>query len=95
MITHIVMWKLKDRSLENARRVRALVVGMRGKIPGMLELEAGVDYARSERSFDVALITRHESREALDAYQVHPVHEAVKKLMLEARETSVAVDFES
>jgi hypothetical protein len=95
MVTHIVMWKLKDRSLENARRVQALLAGMRGKIPGMLELEAGVDYAHSERSCDVALITRHESREALDAYQVHPVHEQVKKLVLEAREASVAVDFES
>jgi hypothetical protein len=94
MVTHIVMWKLKDRSIDNARRVQTLLLGMKGRIPGMLELEAGIDYARSDRSYDVALITRHESRAALDAYQVHPVHEEVKKVMLELREAATAVDFE-
>ena len=95
MITHIVMWKLKDRSPANAQRAQTLLTSMKGRIPGLLDLEAGVDYLRSERSFDVALITRHESREALDQYQVHPIHEEVKKVMLELRDASVSVDFES
>lgn len=95
MVTHIVMWKLKDKSPENVRRVQAMLLGMKGRIPGMLDLEAGVDYTRSERSFELALITRHESRDALDQYQVHPVHEQVKKVMLELRDVSAAVDFES
>ena len=95
MITHVVMWKLKDRSPENARRVQAMLLGMQDKIPGMLGIEAGVDYARSDRSYDLVLITRHVSREALDQYQVHPVHEEVKRRMLELRDVSAAVDFES
>ncbi len=94
MITHVVMWKLKDRSPENAARVQALLLGMKGRIPGMLELEAGVDFARSERSYDLVLVTRHVSREALDQYQVHPVHEEVKRQMLQLRDVSAAVDFE-
>jgi Stress responsive A/B Barrel Domain len=95
MVTHVVMWKLKDRSEDNARRVQALVMSMRGRIPGMLELDAGIDYTRSERSFDVVLITKHENRAALEQYQVHPVHEEVKSVMLQLRDVSVAVDFES
>ncbi len=95
MITHVVMWKLKDRTPENVRRVHGLLLGMKGKIPGMLELEAGVDFARSERSYDLVLVTRHINREALDQYQVHPAHQAVKQHMLELRDISAAVDFET
>ena len=94
MITHVVMWKLKDRSPENASRVQAMLLGMKGKIPGMLDIEAGVDFARSDRSYDLVLITRHVSREALDEYQVHPVHQEVKQRMLQLRDISAAVDFE-
>jgi len=94
MVTHVVMWKLKDRSPAHAERVQTLLTSMKGKIPGMLDLEAGVDFVRSDRSYDVVLITRHENREALDQYQLHPVHEEVKRVMLELREASTAVDFE-
>ena len=94
MITHIVLWKLKDRSIENAERLKDLLLTMKGKIPGMLDLEAGIDFGREPRSFDVALITRHASRAALDAYQLHPVHEQVKAVVLEAREVSTCVDFD-
>ena len=40
MVTHLVMWKLKDRSPENARRVQALLLGMKGRIPGV-DITAG------------------------------------------------------
>lgn len=95
MVTHVVLFKMKDRTGASAAHVRELLLGMEGKIPGMLSIEAGVDYAKSERSFDVALVTHHVDRAALDAYQVHPIHEAVKRVIAELREAAVAVDFES
>jgi hypothetical protein len=95
MVTHIVLFKMKDRSGADARRIHDALLGMKGRIPGMRDIEVGLDYLRSQRSYDVALITRHDTREALEAYQVHPVHEEVKKLILELREASVAVDFEA
>jgi hypothetical protein len=94
MVTHVVLFRMKDRTGDSARRTEAVLTDMRGRIPGLLSVEVGVDYLRSDRSFDVALITRHESREALEAYQVHPVHEKVKAFMLEVREASVCVDFD-
>jgi heme-degrading monooxygenase HmoA len=94
MVTHVVLFKMKDRSGDTARRTREMLLDMKGRIPGLLDVEVGLDYLRSERSFDVALITRHESREALDAYQVHPVHEKAKAYIAEVREASVSVDFE-
>lgn len=95
MVTHIVFFKLKDRTPENARQVQRVIGEMKGKIPGLLDLEVGVDFTRSERSFDVALITRHATRADLDVYQVHPVHERVKEYVVGVRESSVAVDFEN
>ena len=51
--------------------------------------------ARGERSYDIALITKHASWEGLDAYQVHPVHQGVGVHMQQVVERSVAVDYES
>ena len=95
MVTHIVLFKLKDRSEESARRAQTVIASMKGQIPGLLDLEVGVDFSREARSYDVALITRHATRADLDAYQVHPVHERVKEYIASVRDVSNAVDFES
>ncbi|MBH5318252.1 Dabb family protein [Paenibacillus sp. GSMTC-2017] len=95
MITHIVSFKLKDNSEESIARTVAVLRNMEGKIDELKHIEVGVDFLRSERSYDIVLITKFESKEALDAYQVHPEHKIVIEHMLQAREASVSVDFES
>ena len=35
MVTHVVLFKMKDRSGESARRAKEALLGMRGKIPGL------------------------------------------------------------
>ena len=92
MVKHIVLFKLKDQS-DRQRALNALR-GMKGRIEGLLDLEAGADFLSSERSYDVALICTLKDREALDFYQAHPLHQPIKKLMHEIRESSVAVDYE-
>ena len=77
MVTHIVLWNLKDKSQkaqqggEMKRRLEALV----GVVPGLLSAQAGPGF----NGFDVGLVCTLESREALDAYQCHPAHMAVKE----------------
>ncbi len=92
MVKHIVLFKLKDQK-DRERALEALN-SMKGKIEGLIDLEAGADFLSSERSYDIALICTLKDREALDFYQNHPVHQPVKKVMHEIREGSVAVDFE-
>ena len=94
MIRHIVMFKIKDEYREEIPQLVKNFYGMKGKIEGMVNLEAGADFLHSERSYDVALITEFVSREALEAYQTHPVHLPVKKRMGEVRISSVACDYE-
>ena len=94
MIRHIVLYKIKDEFKEEIPELVRNFYGMKGRIEGMLDEEAGADILHSDRSYDLALITVFESREAFDAYQTHPVHMPVKKRMHEVRSASVACDFE-
>lgn len=100
MVKHIVLWRLKPEAhgrtaAENARAIKDKLEALRGRIPGMLRLEVGLDFSREETSSQVALYSEFESRAALDAYQIHPDHEAVKPFILEARSERRLVDYET
>ena len=79
MIKHIVCWKLVNRTeplAENpdALAIREALQGLRGRIPGLLHLEVGFDYSGKESAGDIVLYSEFASREALAAYQHHPLH---------------------
>ncbi|HBV98076.1 MAG: stress responsive protein [Peptococcaceae bacterium BICA1-7] len=93
MLTHIVLFKLSDRS--NVQKAKETLLSMNGKIPQLRHLEVGVDILQSERSYDLALITKFDSMDDMKAYQVHPVHKAVSDYMTSIREYAITVDFES
>ncbi len=96
MISHIVLFKLADPTAENLAATRDKLLSMDGKIDLLRHLEAGVDVVRSERSYDIALTTRFDSLEDLQAYQIHPYHAGVVIPHMKAVCSSiVAVDYES
>ena len=96
MITHIVFLKLANPTSETAATARDKLLGMAGKVPQLRHLEAGIDVIRSERSYDVALLTRFDSLDDLKAYQVHPYHAGeVLPLLKSVCSSIVAVDYES
>ncbi|QGU96206.1 Dabb family protein [Clostridium bovifaecis] len=94
MFTHVVFFKLKEPTIENMRRAKSILEGMKGNIPQLKGIEVGTDVVRSQRSYDICLITRFDSQEEMDKYQVHPYHvnEVLKNLkpMLDG---SAAVDY--
>ncbi|MDI9334207.1 MAG: Dabb family protein [Cytophagales bacterium] len=99
MIKHIVAWTLKDHAhgndkATNARLMQEMFAGLRGKIPGMLKLETGIDFSKTDASYDVMLYTEFESREALAGYQAHPEHKALMPFIAEARVNRMLVDYE-
>lgn len=95
MITHIVLFKLADPTEEALLATRDKLLSMQGQIPQLRHLEAGIDVIRSERSYDIALITRFDSLEELQAYQVHPYHAGeVVPHMKSVCSSIVAVDYE-
>jgi len=96
MITHIVLFKLADPSAENLAATRSKLLSMDGKIDLLRYLEVGIDLIRSERSYDIALTTRFDSLDDLQAYQIHPYHAGEVVPHMKAVCTSiVAVDYEN
>ena len=92
MFTHIVFFKLKNK--EQASEARDLLLSMEGKIPQLKGLEVGVDVLHTERSYDLALVTRFDSLEDMDTYQIHEYHvNEVLKYLKPMLESSKAVDF--
>ncbi len=96
MITHIVFFKLSDPTPEHLTATRNVLLSMAGKVPSLRHLEVGVDIIRSERSYDVALVTRFDSLNDLKAYQTDPYHAGtVIPHMKSVCSSIVAVDYES
>ncbi|MCX8129101.1 MAG: Dabb family protein [Clostridia bacterium] len=95
MVTHIVFFKLKDRSSENVEKTRQVLAGLDGKVPQLRHIEVGVDVLHSERSYDLALVTKFDSLDDLQAYQVHPEHVKVAEYIASVRDIVASVDFES
>lgn len=96
MITHIVLFKLKEPTAENMALAKEKLLSMDGKIPMLQQLEVGIDVIRSERSYDVALYTKFASMEDLQAYQVHPYHAGEVVPFMKANCTaSVAADYQA
>ncbi len=93
MIKHIVMWKLRDKA--DAAEIKARLEALNGKIPGLIKIEAGIDFLESDQSADVVLYSELESREALEAYQAHPEHQAVVPLIKGAAIARTVVDYEA
>lgn len=94
MLRHVVFFKLKNPTPEVLQETKNVLMNMKGKIPELLDIEVGIDVVRSERSFDVALITTFESLDTMNAYQVNPIHVEVGKYIATVRESSAAVDYE-
>ncbi|MBK7794359.1 MAG: Dabb family protein [Betaproteobacteria bacterium] len=83
MLKHVVIWKIKDptQKARHAATVKAQLESMRGRIPGLLAIESGVDIGYDAGAHDVGLYCEFTDRAALDAYQQHPLHVEVKKVI--------------
>ncbi|RKE35917.1 stress responsive alpha/beta barrel protein [Paraburkholderia sp. BL23I1N1] len=99
MIRHIVMWKLKEHAEgasrdENALKLKAKLEGCRDIVPGMLKFDVGIAASGLESTYHVVLVSDFADKAALDAYQVHPTHTALKGFVGAVRESRECVDYE-
>lgn len=78
MVKHIVLWRLKNKA--DAARCKQELESMRGKIPGLLSLEVGINFAEGS-PVDLGVYSEFIDRAALEAYADHPVHVPVKQFV--------------
>jgi len=96
MIIHIVLFKLRDQSPANVAQTRGVLLSMIDKVPQLRHLEVGEDLIHSERSYDLALVTKFDSLDDLRAYQIHPYHAGqVLPHTQKVSSSVVTVDYES
>ena len=98
MIKHIVMWKLKDYAEgagrdANAAKMKEQLLACAGIVPGILKLEVGIAEPGLEATYDVVLYSEFESKQALDAYQSHPQHQALKPFFSAVRDARQCMDY--
>lgn len=99
LIRHIVMWKLKETAegatrAENVLKLKEKLESCRDIVPGILHLEVGVAKPGLDSTYDIVLYSDFADKAALDAYQVHPHHLAIKTFVVAVREGRECVDYE-
>ena len=92
MVKHIVMWKLKNKA--DSEIIRDKLHDLLGKIPGLLNIEVGIDFSDNDAAFHMVLVAELENKEALEAYRIHPDHQAVIPLVQTASIDRAVVDYE-
>ncbi len=95
MIKHIVCFKLANPTEELLKKTKDILLSMKGNVPMLRDIEVGVDFLHSARSYDVILQVWLDNKEDLDAYQNDPYHcSVVKTHMHSVASSSIAIDYD-
>ncbi|MBR6794435.1 MAG: Dabb family protein [Clostridia bacterium] len=97
MVKHMIIWKMKEDIADKAAKkaeIKAALEGLVGQIDGLLEMKIlteGFDCSAGDLMMDSTLTTK----EALDAYQKNPLHQAVANTFVRPNmEARLSFDYE-
>lgn len=97
-IVHVVSWRLNGRTpLERAQQADTIIAAVeatRGQITGLVSLEVGRNVVEAPDAWDVGAVMVFHNRAALEAYQRHPEHLALKAIVAPLRSARSQLDFE-
>ena len=98
MLTHIVFWKFKDHAEGadkdiNLAKARVLLDSCAKLTPGIHRFEVAAAQPGHECTYDLVLNAQFEDPEALEAYQSHPDHLAIKPFMRAIRLERQCMDY--
>ncbi len=79
MVKHIILWKLSDelsseQKAEVKRGIREGLEGLKGVVPGLLEVKVHTEGRLSSSNADVMLDCTLADEASLKAYATHPAH---------------------
>jgi hypothetical protein len=94
MITSVIMFKLKEKSSENALLVKEKLLSMKGNVDELKDIEVGINLNEGATPFDLVMVARYNSRDDFNVYAKHPFHVNVGKFVLELCEQTAAVLYE-
>ena len=95
MVTHIVIFKMKDPSPEIIESTRARIAQIEGQIPQLRSLKVGANLVKGEYNYDLALVATCDTVEDLLVFEQHPIHLALLQDVMSRYSSFYVVDFES
>lgn len=98
MVNHYVFWNFndfltKEEKDEAGNRIKEMLEAVGKVVSGVVSLEVFINQLESSNR-DIALISRFESVEALNAYQVHPEHVKAGSYIKTVTTNRTCFDFE-
>ena len=92
MVKHIVLYNFKEGVDKDAavKLIASVLEPLVGRIPGLLQMQI----RRAYQEVDYALYSEFESKEALAAYAVHPLHQEAKTHFSHLLDKRYCADFE-
>ncbi len=99
MITHIVLFKLKEFSVTEKAAIREelkeKLEALKEKIGVVVQLDVAINELHEEKNYDLMLFSRFRTEEDLETYRVHPAHQEVVARVGEVAASRAAIDFTS
>ncbi len=94
MIDHLVFIAVKeDASPEDVEDLISSIRGLKGSVPGVVDLTVGENFSGRSGGYTHGLFVRFESREDLQRYMEHPDHLAVVE-KLDRLTNRIVADYE-
>ena len=92
MVKHIVLYTFREGvdKTQAVALIASVLEPLVGRIPGLLKMEIRQAY----NGMDYALYSEFESKQALDEYAVHPLHQEAKTHFFHLLDSRVAADYE-
>lgn len=98
MYEHIVSFKFNENITAGKEQdLLKLLKAFKGKIPGILELTAGINVTEeieNKHGYTLALRVTFENKQALDNYLPHPVHQEFVSSLNGIIDNVIVVDYE-
>ena len=98
MVRYSVMWKFKPSDVrtpkETAEDVKERYESLKGLIPGLLDIEVGVNRNDSATTYDAIMIADFESWKALADYKADTMRDSVREYADSLAESRVRVEYE-
>lgn len=96
MIRHIVVFGFSSENrADSLATLKQALEPLATAIPGVQSLRVDGDPHRVDGHWDAALVSEHDSWEALDAYQTHPAHLSALTVVGALVDRKAVVDYEA
>lgn len=95
MIKHIVLLKENENVTDEKRKILYNQLKDLSQIPGAENVHFGQNFSKLSNGYEIGLTVDFQNKEALKAYNKHPIHLEVVKTLQELKLELAVIDYET